>query len=40
MNSKEYLEIYKDKIYETAEFLCRKDPSKNVEAQYEELKKH
>lgn len=39
MNSKEYLEIYKDKIYETAEFLCRKDPSKNVEAQYEELKK-
>lgn len=38
MDSKEYFETYKDKIKETAEFLCSKDPSKNLEDEFEKLK--
>ena len=38
MDSKEYFETYKDKIKETAEFLCSKDPSNNLEDEFEKLK--
>ena len=38
MDSKEYFENNKEKILETAKFLCRKDPSKTIEEQFEILK--
>lgn len=38
MDSKDYFEVNKEKIHATAEFLCSKDLSKNVDEQFEELK--
>ena len=38
MDSKEYFENNKEKILETAKFLCSKDPSKTIEEQFEILK--
>ena len=38
MDSKDYFEVNKEKIHATAEFLCGKDLSKNVDEQFEELK--
>ena len=38
MDSKEYFENNKEKILETAKFLCSKDPSKNIDEQFKNLK--
>ena len=38
MDSKEYFENNKEKILETAKFLCSKEPSKTIEEQFEILK--
>lgn len=38
MDSKDYFEVNKEKIHATAEFLCSKDLSKNVDEKFEELK--
>lgn len=38
MDSKDFFEANKEKIRATAEFLCSKDFSKNVDEQFEELK--
>ena len=40
MDSKDYFEAHKDKIKLTAEFLCSKDSTKNVDDVFEELKQH
>ena len=38
MDSKEFFETNKEKIHATAEFLCTKNSSKNIEEQFDELK--
>lgn len=38
MDSKEFFEANKEKIHATAEFLCSKDSSKNIDEQFDELK--
>ncbi len=38
MDSKEFFEANKEKIYATAEFLCSKDSSKNIDEKFDELK--
>ena len=38
MNEVEFFEANKDKIYATAEFLCKNDPSCSVDEKYEELR--
>lgn len=38
MDSKEFFKVHEEKIKATAEFLCSKDPSKNINEQFKNLK--